>query len=401
MPNLTADTAESVTRPGLHRAAKRLYLQVSPTGAKSWIFRYSAGGRIRSMGLGPFPDVTISKAKAKADKQNAILADGIDPIAKRDADAAAKAKIAGGTTFREIATAYIAAHTPSWKNTKYATQWTTSLKADVYPRLGDMPVASITVDDVLAVLLPIWTEKHESATRIRSRIAAVLSAAKAKGLRDGPNPAAWADNLKHLLPTISRSRRIVHFRALPYAAVPALMATLRARPGVSALALRFTILTACRTAEMRGATWDEFDLDAKVWTVPGSRIKSGRMHRVPISDEVVAILETVKGLSKKWVFPGRKGKPLSDNALLILLERLELGAKTTTHGFRSAFRMWAAEQTNYPREICEQALAHSTQDEVEAAYMRGDHFNKRTALMRDWAVFLGQQDAVQSPLAAE
>ena len=390
MPNLTAETAATVTRPGLHRAGKRLYLQITMAGVKSWIFRYSAAGRIRSMGLGPFPDVTISKAKTKADRHNAALADGLDPLAVRAAATAKAAKDANGVpTFRELGAGYIAAHAPSWKNEKHRDQWTASLEADAYPILGDLTADAITIDHVLMVLRPIWHSKHESALRLRGRLAAVLSAAKAKGLRQGPNPAAWADNLKHLLPTISRERRIVHFKSLPYADAPALMATLRARPGLSALAFRFVILTACRTTEMRLAVPSEIDREARIWTVPGARTKNGKTHRVPLCDEAMAILDAAAGLSKTWLFPGRKPtEPISDGACLMLLDRLGYGERTTVHGFRSSFRMWSAEQTNYPREVCEQALAHESQDETEAAYMRSDHFGKRRALMHDWSAFL-------------
>lgn len=353
------------------------------------------------MGLGPYPDVTFSKAQKKADKHNAELADGIDPIAAREAANAKAAEAANVPTFKEFGIQYVNDHKAGWKNQKHKDQWEQSLTNYVYPILGDLTLPAITVDHVLDVVRPIWSSKHETASRIRGRIQKILSAAKAKKFRDGPNPAAWAENLEHLLPKINRARRIKHFRALPYADAPTMMAKLRKLDTIAAKAARFVILTACRTTEMREAAWSEFDLVNRTWLVPAARIKAAKPHRVPLCDEAVEILMSLKPLSKVWAFPGRRGKPLSDGAVLMLLGRAGYREFTTAHGLRSTFRMWAAECTNYPREVCEQALAHSEENEVEQAYMRSDHFGKRKNLMADWAAFLAPRDDAAQSQAAE
>jgi integrase len=282
---------------------------------------------------------------------------------------------------------YVAVYSPSWRNEKHKAQWDSTLETFVYPIIGNTPVGNIDTDAVLSILQPQWLTKAETMGRVRGRIEAVLDFAKAKGWRQGENVARWAGHLKNLLPTRSRKKRIQHHPSMPYAQLPAFLKKLREREGTTARCLEFTILTASRTSETTAATWSEFDLDAKIWTVPANRIKGEREHKVPLSDRAVQILRGMQGKSPKWVFPGNKGLHLSNNSMLVLLDRMGHG-DVTVHGFRSSFRNWSGEQTNYPREICELALAHVNSDETEAAYLRTDFFEKRRKLMRDWASYL-------------
>jgi integrase len=385
---------ERLTALSVSRAKKRgyladgggLYLQVSPSGAKSWVFRYRDGGRLREMGLGAVHTVSLADARERArDCRNLRLNDA-DPIADRQAGRLkAKLDAACAMTFKQCAEAYIAAHQASWKNEKHASQWPSTLATYAYPIFGDLPVQSIDVGLVTKALEPIWNTKTETASRLRGRIESVLDWAAARGYRQGDNPARWRGHLDKLLPARAKVQKVQHHSALPYAEIGAFMSDLRDQEGTAALALEFLILTATRTNEVIGAKWAEIDLGAGLWTIPAERMKAGKEHRVPLSTPALAALA---GLPRPdgtvHVFPGGKaGKPLSNMAMLKLLDRMGR-ADLTVHGFRSTFRDWAAERTNFPREVAEQALAHSLPDKVEAAYRRGDLFEKRRHLMDAW-----------------
>jgi len=374
-------------KPGYYPDGGGLYLQVSESGSKSWLFRYVLHGKERQMGLGPFHTVTLADARTKAVDCRKLLLAKIDPIDARNAEQAGKAlDAARSITFNECATAYIKAHRAGWKNAKHADQWTNTIETYCGPVFGALPVQGVDTGLVQKVLGPIWTEKHETATRLRGRIESVLNWATSQGYRKGDNPARWRGHLENLLPAISKRRRVQHHPALPYAELAAFIASLRTQEGIAAKALEFTILTAARTGEVIGARPDEFDLDAALWTIPAKRMKAEKEHRVPLSPRAVAIVrEMLKAHKGAFVFPGGKeGKPQSNMAMLELLKRMERG-DLTVHGFRSTFRDWASERTNYPREVCEMALAHAVSDQVEAAYRRGDLFEKRRRLMAEWA----------------
>ena len=400
---LSALRIKSISEPGLYGDGLGLYLQVSTFNTKAWIFRFMLDGRARKMGLGPLHTVSLADARLRATEARRKLLDGIDPIGEREeareirkaAVTAAKVDAARTKTFKEVADAYIAANRSAWKNSKHADQWFSTFNETrrgkrVYPAataaINDLPVAAIDTALVLAVLEPIWTTTPESASRIRGRLEVVLDFAKVRGLRAGENPARWRGNLQHALGGRSRSARIQHHPAIPYRDLGEFMGELRARSGVSARALEFTILTAARTSEAIEARWTEIDLAERLWKIPGERMKAGREHRVPLSNPVLAILE---GLPREgdFVFPGgREGKPLSNMAMLQLMRDMR-GTGSTVHGLRSTFRDWAAEQTSYPGELCEIALAHTVSDKTEAAYRRGDMMEKRRRLMSDWADF--------------
>jgi integrase len=291
-------------------------------------------------------------------------------------------------TFKQCAEAYVAAHRAGWRNDKHAAQWSATLETYAYPTLGGLPVASVDVGLVLKVLEPIWSTKSETASRLRGRIEAVLDWAKVRGFREGENPARWKGNIDHLLPARAEVKAVEHHAALPYAEIGAFMAQLRNQPGMGAFALRFAILTAARTGEVLGTRWDEIDLKNAVWTIPAGRMKAGREHRVPLSSPAVTLLEELaKAKAGEFVFFGQRTvKPLSNMALLMTLRRMKCD-DLTAHGFRSTFRDWAAEQTSASREVAEAALAHTLADKVEAAYRRSDLFDKRRALMADWAAY--------------
>ena len=384
---LTARKVAATRAPGRYGDGLGLWLQVTETGVKSWLFRYMHRGRARAMGLGPVHTVGLADARTKAAAARKMLLDGIDPI---EAGAAARARAAAAdarmVTFRSCAELCIADRDPGWRNPKHRAQWRSTLETFAYPLLGDLPVADVDTGLVLKVLRPVWTAKPETASRLRGRIEAVLDWARVHGHRSGDNPARWRGHLDNILPRRSRVAPTQHFPALPYAELPAFMAALRDLDFVSARALEFLILTAARTGEVIGATLGEIDTASNVWTVPAARTKTRREHRVPLSNRALAIL---KGLPRDgdFVFPGARDKaPLSNMALLMTLRRLGRG-DLTVHGFRSTFRDWAAERTAYPRDVVEMALAHAIGDKVEAAYRRGDLFAKRRRLMADWAKF--------------
>jgi integrase len=377
-------SSEVQDKPGRHSDGGGLYLSVGPGEARRWVFLFRWNGRLREMGLGSFNDVTLARAREKARDARELVADGVNPL---DAKRALKAI----PTFGTLADEFVAAKRGEWVNAKHQEQWASTLKTYAAP-LRPIRVDRIDFNAVLAVLQPIWAEKPETASRVRGRIERVLDAAKARGFRAGENPARWRGYLEHHLP----KRQILsrgHHAALPYAEVPAFVARLRERSGSAALALEFAILTAARSGEVRGATWAEFDLKAKVWTVPGSRMKTKREHRVPLSDRAVEIVTELKPLAKgdpaALVFPSPSGGQLSDAAFDALLKRMgvERGA-LTAHGFRSSFRDWAGEVSTFPRELAEAALAHVVGDATERAYRRGDALQKRRKLMESWAAFV-------------
>jgi integrase len=345
------------------------------------------------MGLGALHTISLAQAREAAREARQLLREGIDPIEDRRAkEAARRLNAVETTTFRQAARSYMDAHEKGWRNAKHAAQWRSTLATYAYPTIGDLSVQAIDTGLVLKVLEPIWNEKPETAGRLRGRIEAVLDGAKARGHREGENPARWRGHLDKLLPARAKVRKVVHHPALPYDDLGAFMKGLRTQNGTAARGLEFLILTAARTGEVIGAKWDEVDLGRHVWTVPADRMKAYKQHRVPLSPAAVAVLEAMEDSKQSnFIFPGtRPGQPLSNLAFLKLLERMERG-KLTVHGFRSTFRDWAAERTAYPRELAEMALAHAIADKVERAYRRGDLFERRARLMEDWAAHCARE----------
>jgi integrase len=396
---LTATAVSNAKEPGLYGDGHGLYLQVSAFDTKAWVFRYMIDGRARKMGLGPLHTVSLAEARKRAHDARLKVLDGIDPIDDAEAKRVArKADAAKQMTFKQCADAYVKANRSSWKNDKHVAQWESTFNETrrgkrVYPAatalINDLPVAAIDTALVHQVLEKIWYTTPESASRIRGRIERVLAWATVSGRRSGDNPARWTGHLKELLPPKAKVAAVEHHDAVPYREMPAFMHLLRAKKGASARALEFTILTAARTGESIKAKWNELDLDAKLWTVPAERMKAGKEHRVPLSDSAMATLKTLPR-DGDYVFPGaEKDRPLSNMAMLELVRGMRAKG-ATVHGFRSTFRDWAAEQTSYPHEMCELALAHTVGNKVEAAYRRGDLMEKRRRLMQDWATYCAQ-----------
>lgn len=386
--------ALSVSRaklPGMYPDGGGLYLQVTGAGARSWLYRYMLHGRAREMGLGPLHAVSLSDARAKAAECRGLRIAGIDPIdARKSEREAARLEAARTITFKAAGEAYIATHRHGWRNAKHSDQWTSTLETYAYSAFGSLSVQEVGVAHVLKAIEPIWTTKTETANRVRGRIEAILDWAKARGYRQGDNPARWRGHLDNLLPARSKVRRVEHHPALRYTAVGTFMASLREQPGISARALEFVVVTTARTGETIGARWSEFDLDQALWTIPAARMKAGKEHRVPLSAPALAILKQMEAeRSGEYVFPGAKrGRPLSNMALLAVLRRM--GRRDlTVHGFRSSFKDWSAEQTNYAREVSEMCLAHTIGDAVERAYRRGDLLERRRRLMDEWARYCG------------
>lgn len=381
-----------LNRPGLHAVGgvPGLALQVLASGGRTWVLRAVIGNRRREMGLGGYPGVTLAMAREAAREARDLIRRGIDPIeAANEAREALKVTPTIAYTFRAAAEAYIAAHEASWKNPKHRDQWTATLKNYAYPVMGKLDVAAIELPHVMRVLEPIWLKKTETAKRLRGRIEMVLDWAGARGFREGPNPARWRGHLDKLLAKPSKVHRIVHHRALPIDGISAFMARLRTAEGVGARALEFAILTAARSGEVRGATWNEIDLDARLWTISAERMKAAREHRAPLSEAAVAVLRAMpQGRPDSYVFKAAHGGRLSDMTISAVLRRLDVDA--VPHGFRSTFRDWVAERTAYPNEVAEMALAHAVGNKVEAAYRRGDLFEKRLAMMNDWARFCAE-----------
>jgi len=380
---LTVNRVKNEKQPGYHFDGGGLYLQVSPARTKSWIFRFTLDGRTREMGIGALNARTLKQAREKAADCRALLADKIDPIDARDAERTQRdIERARSISFEKCAEKYIAAHRAGWRNAKHIEQWTNTLATYCAP-FNALPVQDVDTALVLKAIEPIWTKKPETATRVRARIEAVIDWARVRGYRSGENPARWRGHLQKLLPALKKKSRVKHHPALPYERIGEFMEKLRAENGTAAGALEFAILTAARTSEAILAKPDEFDLKRALWTVPAARMKAGREHRVPLSPRSVQLVK--EHSNGDYVFPGgREGQPLSNMAMLELLRRMER-EDLTVHGFRSSFRDWTAEQTNYPRDVCEMALAHTVRDATEAAYRRGDLFEKRRRLMLEWA----------------
>jgi integrase len=395
---LTAVKVAKVTRPGRYGDGGGLVLQVSRWRTKAWLFRFERNGRERQMGLGPASTLSLAEARERARECRKILLDGRDPIEVRNAERMQRrAETARVVTFKACAEQYIAAHEASWSNQKHREQWKSTLARYAYPIIGDLSVSAIDTALVIKVIEALWATKPETAARLRGRVESVLNWATVRGFRAGDNPARWRGHLDKLLPARGKVKPVKHHAALPYAEIPTFMADLRNRDGISARALELTILTAVRTGEVISARWSEFDVEAKVWTIPAERMKGRREHRVPLSNRAVAILTALprEGDGDGFIFIGaRANRPLSNMAMLELMRGLRSGY--VPHGFRSTFRDWAAETTNYQNHIVEMALAHVVGDKVEAAYRRGDLFEKRRRLMGDWARYCSQSAAARA-----
>ncbi|MBF4014840.1 integrase arm-type DNA-binding domain-containing protein [Burkholderia pseudomallei] len=391
---LGALAVSRLSRPGTHAVGRvaGLALQITPSGARSWVLRIMVGGRRREIGLGAYPGVSLKDAQEKAQAMRDKIAAGVDPVLERkEAASHLRAEQATEITFEEAARRFIRAKSPEWSNLKHAEQWESSLREYAHPVIGRLHVRHVTRPHIVEILEPIWTTKTETASRVRGRIESVLDWARVKGLRDeGVNPAAWRGNLDKVLSAPKKTKRVRHHPALPIEQMGAFMVTLRAAEGISARCLEFAILTAARSGEARGARWPEIDLQKAVWSVPAERMKGKKEHRVPLSPPAVALLKSLtRAPDNDLLFPGpRSGAPLSDMSLLAIMRRHKLDA--TPHGFRSTFRDWAGEYTNYPRELAEVALAHLKRDATEAAYWRGDVLEKRRRMMKDWAEFIAK-----------
>lgn len=378
---------KNITRRGANfvGGVPGLALVVHASGARSWILRYKIGGKRRDMGLGSFNDVSLASARETARIARSKIVTGVDPIQERKtARSALIAELAKGLTFSECATKYIETHESGWRNAKHAQQWRTTIERYANPVIGQMLVRDVGLPHILKVLEPIWRKKTETASRLRGRLESVLNWATTREYRSGPNPARWKGHLDTLLAEPAKIAKTNHHRALPYGEMPSFMRALREQVGVGARALEFAILTAARSGEVRGATWDEIDLVAGVWTVPAGRMKAGKEHRVPLSNAALTIVKSQKEIKlNQFVFPSPRETVLSDMTLSAVLRRMKINA--VPHGFRSTFRDWSAETTDYPNEMAEMALAHTIGDKVEAAYRRGDLLEKRRQMMQDWA----------------
>lgn len=384
--DLGAMEVKRLTEPGRHAVGtvSGLMLFIKPTGVRSWVLRTTIGARRSDIGLGGYPDVTLAMAIDQARKVKGGIKDGVDPVAERKSK---QARIEW--TFKKCALAYIDGHRASWKNPKHAQQWENTLITYVYPVFGDKHIKDVSMSDVIDAIEPEWTTKNETLVRVRNRIEIVINWAVARGYRpQGLNPAAWRGNLDNALPKPSKVNKRQHHPALSIDSVHGFMSRLREVEGTSPKCLEFVVLTACRSGEARLATWAEFDLTGAVWSIPGERMKSGRPHRVPMSPQVLKMLKALpKFEGTELVFPGRDViKPLSDMSLTAIMRRMKLNA--VPHGFRSTFSDWCAERTAYPAEVREMALAHAIGSDTEAAYRRGDLFDKRRRLMQDWAKFV-------------
>ena len=369
-----------------------LMLAVQPSFSTSWVLRVRIGGKRRDIGLGSYPEISLARARERAKEDRDMIRRGIDPIADRKAKRdTLRAAQDGHLTFDRAAKRYLAIKTKEFVNAKHAAQWESTIRSYASPIIGRKAVADLTVHDMLAVLEPIWLTKTETAKRLRGRIEAVLAWATVAGYRDGDNCARWKGNLDAVLSAPDKVRKVKHHKAVEIDNAPAVLASIRKRDGMAARALEFLILTAARSGEIRGMTWDEVDLAKAEWIIPAERMKAKREHRVPISYNAMEILKSLPQ-SGDMVFPAPKGGPLSDMTLAAVQKRMEIDA--TVHGWRSTFKDWTAERTSTPREISEAALAHQNKDRVEAAYLRTDHFEKRRALMDQWASFLSGTDKV-------
>jgi integrase len=376
-------------KPGKYEDGGGLRLVVSNAGARNWVLRFTINGKRREMGLGSLPDVGLAEARDKATEYRKQAKNGVDPIEARQTEPEKT------PTFTTCAARYIRAHRRGWKNAKHARQWVSTLKTYARPAIGSKKVNAIATEDILKILSPIWTSKTETAKRVQGRIENILDYAAAHKYRDPLNPARWRGHLDKLLPRPSRVKKVTHHPAMAHTEVPAFMKELSNNSSVSALALRFLILTATRTNEVLQAQWSEIDLEAAVWTIPAERMKARREHRVPLSDVTLNILDALPRVEgNPYVFTGtHQGRPLSNMALLQLMRGMGYGVNCergayVPHGFRSSFRDWSGEVSSFPRDVAEMALAHVIENKVEAAYRRGDLFEKRRKMMQEWAAYL-------------
>jgi integrase len=400
MGKLTDAVIRKLNEPGYYPDGDGLFLQVTRSAdgspRRSWLCRYTAPeGRRREAGLGRYPDVSLSRARDRAQVMRDEAWRGVDPLAERDSrKAQAVKKAATAMSFAQAAEAYVSLQSLGWRSVKHRKQWLAALVRHIYPVFGDLPVGDVDVAVVLRALEPIWTSRPDTASRLRQRIEAILDWATVRGLRTGENPARWRGHLEKALPRKSDIRKVQHHPALPFADLPAFWQAMSERFGTGADALRFAILTAARSGEVRGARWGEIDMTAGVWIIPDTRMKTGREHRVPLAPEALEILQWRLSLSSSTPAPEalvfasdtRPGSPISDMTMTAVLKRMDR-ADLTAHGFRSTFRDWCAERTNFPRELAEAALSHTVGDAVERAYRRGDALDKRRALMAAWGKF--------------
>jgi integrase len=390
---LTTRQVDAIQKVGRHSDGHGLYLKVAVStktnkATKSWILRWGAQG-VNTMGLGAYPLVSLASAREKARNMHLLLDNGIDPREERDRLKAEKTLArASSITFKEASSQYISKHSPKWSNYKHEQQWRNTLETYAFPIIENIQCSKIQKEHVLQILEPIWLTKNETASRLRGRIESILDWSIAKGYRKDENPALLRGNLKHLLPPISKRMRVTHYAAMAYTELPKFIAQLRLDQSISAKALLVCILTATRTSEITKATWDEFNLEKKIWTIPKHRMKAKIEHRVSLSNQVCELLTQLQSKGNLWVFTSpssRKGNPISNMAMLKYLQRKVGCEKLTVHGFRSTFRDWAGEVARFPQEVCEHALAHRLKDQTEAAYQRGDYFAHRVELMERWA----------------
>jgi integrase len=386
---LTALSIARAAKAGYYLDGEGLYLQVTASGAKSWILCFTRVGKRREMGLGPFPTVTLAAARLAASAARALVKSGQDPIAARNAERARlRLEVARGITFDEATRQFLAAHEPTWKNPKHRQQWRNTLKTYASPKIGNLSVGAISTGEVTRVLDPIWHKKPVTASRLRERIERILDWSKVRGYRTGENPARWRGHLDAVFPAPTKVRKVKHLAAVPIDDMPTVYARLREADGISALAARFTILTAVRVGETTGAVVPEF-AKSDVWSISAERMKADRGHNVPLSREAKAVLkEAAEFRVDDRMFPGlRADRPLSHSAVIKALRAAGAG-KATTHGCRSTFKDWASERTSFAPEVSEMALAHTIGDKTEAAYRRGELLEKRRALMEAWAQFV-------------
>jgi integrase len=389
MYRLTDRKVQTAKRPGLYADGGSLYLRVAEGGSKQWVFRYVTNGRLRDMGMGSVNTLSLAEVREKAREARKLRLEGKDPIDERRAQrAGALAAAAKVKTFKQCAEEFMHDNAAKWSNARHGQQWRNTLETYVYPVLGDLPVATIDTPLVLKVIKPLWQRAPVTASRVRGRIEQVLGWATVHHYRSGDNPARWKGHLQHALPATSQTTDVEHHSALAYTEAPAFFAKLRQDSSVQARCLEFITLTATRSGEATDARWDEIDFDNRVWVIPPERIKMGKEHRIPLSDAAMAVIEAMRDLRQSdYVFPGlRAGRPIGHNVVWKLAKALG----TTVHGLRSTFSDWAAEQTSFPHEVREMALAHAISSAVERAYRRGDLFDKRRQLMAAWASFCGQ-----------
>lgn len=389
LQKLTALKVKNTAKAGLYCDGGGLYLRVATGGSKQWCYRYMMDSKPHFMGLGSVNTLSLAEAREKARDCRKLILNGQDPIQTMGRNARKVQRIesaAGSISFDECAKQYIEAHRSGWRNPKHVNQWGNTLQAYAFPVFGKLSVSQLDTNHVLKAIQPIWSTKPETANRVRGRVELILDWAKVRGFRAGENPARWKGHLDKLLPPRSKVSKVKHHEALPYAQIPSFMRKLRTEVGVSPKALEFVILTACRVSEAVKAEWPEIDFKAKIWVIPSSRTKSGREHRVPLTDSAIKILKAQqKEATGEFIFPGwTAGSSLTDAACLRLLDKMGYG-EYTTHGFRSSFKDWAAELTQFPEDLSEAALAHVIKDKTQKAYQRGDMLQRRAEMMEAWA----------------